>query len=169
MEHREAAPQQATSGGALKGIFRTLTSEHKDLIRLLKRIVNTSEPGVRALLFPTFRVQLIAHERGENEVLYPSLRSRGLTYGMAEQHDESARKIEVVVGCLSGYSFDHPGWGDTARTLCEILEQHVNEEEGRFFALAQEAIGAERAKDLDEEYEAFKFRMDEMSQGERAV
>lgn len=165
----EQAVHEATNTQTLKGIFRTLTSEHRDLVRLLKRLSSTSETEVRSLLFPTLRVQLIGHERGEMEVLYPALRSRGLTYGMAEQHDDSARKLEVLVGCLSGYSFDHPGWGEAAESLLAVFEQHVGEEETEFFALAQEAIGAERAEELDEQYEACKLRLEQSEQSERAV
>ena len=159
----------ASGTQVLRGIFRTLTSEHRDLVRLLKELAASDNAHFRAARFAKAREELMAHELGEMQVLYPPLRSQGLTYGVPEQHSASVRKLEVVVDRLSGYSFDHPEWTQTGHTLVTILEQHVEEEETQFFALAQEAIGAERAEELDEQYEAFKAEFRASEQGERAV
>ncbi len=147
-------PRAGSSALVLTGIFRTLISEHRDLLGVLTRLANTSDPSLRSELFPQLREQLVSHERGEMSVLYPSLRAHGLTYGVAERHDTSARKLEVVVGCLSGYSFDNPEWAETTQTLLQIVQEHVDEEEHQFFALAQEALGRKRTEDLDERYRA---------------
>ncbi|MCA9646567.1 MAG: hemerythrin domain-containing protein [Polyangiaceae bacterium] len=151
------------------GIFKTLVAEHRDLASMIKRLAAAEDAKARAEIFPKLRDQLVAHEQGEMDLLYPLLRERGLTYGLAEQHDRSARKLEVIVGCLSGYSFSNPQWSETAQTLLEVFVQHVEEEEERVFALAQEALGGECAEQVGARYRELKGQVKEWQQGERKV
>lgn len=161
MEHRisEVAAKGADTIEAVKsdlkgfeGIFRSLTEEHGQARELLKRVVSTRDPNVRAELWPQLRFELLAHEHGEVNVLYPVLRKDPATRELAEDHDAQARDLETVILRLDECSVTDPAWHSFAATLQQLVERHVTEEESKFFPAAQAALGYERARELGESY-----------------
>ncbi|MCA9626723.1 MAG: hemerythrin domain-containing protein [Myxococcales bacterium] len=153
----------------LGGIFDTLVKEHRATLKLLRRLALTDDADLREELFPRVRQQLVVHEQAENAVLYPLLRSHAATHELAKKNDGAARRIEVILGCLSGYSFDNPEWRSTAQTLLEIVEQHIDDEETGYFPKAQRALGAQITQELNERYQEYREQLNQGEQGEREV
>lgn len=136
----------------LKGIFRQLSEEHGEVSAMLKRVKMTSDPKVRAELFPKIKRELLSHERAELSELYPLLMQNPQTRGIAEDHDREARQMESLLEALDQQAYDSPGWKRDFAQLADLVEHHAREEENEYFPKAQDVLGHERAEALGERY-----------------
>ena len=136
----------------LKGIFKKLAEEHGEVSALLKRVEMSSDPDVRAELFPTIKKELLAHEKGEISELYPLLRKHAETRAMADDHDGEADEMEALLEKLDDDKYDGKQWKQSFERLVELVQHHAKEEENEYFPKAQEVLGEERAEVLEKKY-----------------
>ncbi len=140
----------------LSGVFMHLMEEHGKVGALLKRVKGSSDRGVQADLYPEIRKDLLAHEKGEIEVVYPAIAEHAEMAGIAERHSQEARELEAAIGEVDREPIGSDGWKSAFNRLVDLVEKHVDEEESQFFPAAQKAIGSERAKELLPQFEATK-------------
>ncbi len=140
----------------LTGIFMHLMEEHGKVNALIKRVLATSDDGVRAKLYPTIRSELLTHEKGEVNVLYAALADFPETQAIASEHFVQASDLEGAIAELDAISFGDAAWAGTFEGLARLVAKHVDEEESRYFPLAQKVMGEERARALQAAYEAAK-------------
>ena len=148
------AGQAAFQG--LTGVWKKLVQEHGEVATMLKRIAMSSDPEVRARLYPEVRRQLLAHERCELTDVYPILSSYEMTRRIALAHEDKAREIEAAIVAVDKLEFASPEWPRSFELLVQTVEQHVNDEEGDYFPRAQDVLGEEESKAMLERYEAAK-------------
>lgn len=139
----------------LTGVFRHLVQEHGKTSALLMRLKASSDPDVRRELFPTIRVELLAHEQGELRELYPVLRQNAQTRGIAEAHDIDADRVDSQIEKLTSIAVDSAQWQPNLELLIERVRHHVHEEENEYFPLAQRVFGA-RSNEMLERFEQAK-------------
>jgi len=142
-----------------KGVFRTLTEEHGEAAALMKRIAISTNSDVYAEFFPQLRDALLAHERAELAVVYPVLAKYDETRAIAADHAEEARELERVLNELDGLPMDSLEWKPKFERLAAMVERHVSEEEGAWFATAQKAMGESKAEELQRAYLAKKHEV----------
>jgi hemerythrin superfamily protein len=142
----------------LVGIFKTLATQHAEAGTLLKRV--RTNPGKRAELWPKIRMALLTHEGGEMQVLYPELHAREATRTFAEQHDAEAAQLDTLIAKIHALDIQSEAWGRAFDTLVDTVLAHVAEEEREIFPLAQQVLGAERARALEAEYLAAQKRLE---------
>lgn len=141
----------------LSGVFVTLTEEHKEAAALLKRALASDEPKKRADLWGRLRRELLSHERAELQEIYPLLQgAEGAAQAIPLKHGERARLLEAQIENVERTPIDSEEWHEALSRLQETVEQHTKEEEAEFFPKAQEALGKDVAKDLDERYKVAK-------------
>lgn len=133
------------------GIFRTLSEQHAEVKVLIERL--QKHPDRKAELWPEIRRELLSHERGEIAELYPVLREYPRTVALAEHHDQEAAAMEKLIETI-----DRAGgaWPPIFDELVGKVLEHVREEEQEIFPAAQQAMGDERAKELDGRFLAVK-------------
>ena len=85
----------------LTGIFAQLAEEHGEVSLLVKRVAGSTDPAVRARLFPTIRSELLVHEQAERAELYPTLVYYAETRVMVEHHDREAAELETLLKQLT--------------------------------------------------------------------
>lgn len=139
------------------GVFRKLTQEHGELIGLLLRLKMTSSVEVRAELFPMLREELLAHERGEIDVLYAALERYDETRWSALQHRREALKLGRLLDRVSAIDYEDETWGYAFAHLADSVQQHAAEEEDELFPTAQRVIGLQMAQLLRKRYELTKI------------
>ncbi|HVH55043.1 MAG TPA: hemerythrin domain-containing protein [Vicinamibacterales bacterium] len=130
-----------------------LVLEHRRFEALLAQGEATTErarKGRRQLL-DSLVSELTAHERMEEQVLYPALLSYShtretLTEGLHE-HDSA----EAIVNELRDISTDDAEWGVRFRVLKEILQHHMDHEEKHLFPVARGVFSREELRDLAEQ------------------
>jgi hypothetical protein len=142
----------------LTGVFQHLAREHGEVTALLLRVKSSSDPKVRAELFPKIREELLSHEKGELAEVYPAFRGNSELEDIASQHDREASQLEERINALSVLTYDDPSWGGRFAELVELVSQHVKEEEGEFFPAAERILGREVADRLLPRYEEAKAR-----------
>lgn len=140
----------------LTGIFMHLMEEHGRVTALIKRVLATSDDGVRAKLYPTIRSELLIHEKAEVNVLYAALADYPETQAVASEHFVQASDLEGAIAELDAISIGEAAWAGTFERLARLVSKHVDDEESRYFPLAQKVMGEERAKELQGAYESAK-------------
>jgi hemerythrin superfamily protein len=131
----------------LVGVFKTLAEEHGEAGALLKRM--KSDPAKRAELWPKIRQELLSHEKGELREVYPVLREYAETRALADRHDREANELSATIERLQAAGFESAEFGPLLDRLIDLVEHHVQEEERDIFPKAQDAIGADRARELE--------------------
>lgn len=144
---------KATAKG-LGGVFRVLMVQHGEAVALLHRA--KANPARRAELWPTIRQELISHERAEVRVLYPLLRDLPETRAFADHHDRQARELESLIEQIHHVDPRTATWANLFDDLIDMVELHVSEEESEIFPRANEALGAHRARELEDRFMAAK-------------
>lgn len=140
----------------LSGVFRHLMEEHGKVAALIKRVSMSRDEKVRAELFPTIRSELLGHETGEVNAVYPALAEYPGMSGIAAEHGHQASELKQCIDEIDRLSFGDAAWGPAFDRLANLVEEHVAKEEGDYFPKAQKAIGDERAKELLPQFEAAK-------------
>jgi len=131
----------------LVGVFETLAEQHGEIGALLKRVNN--DPAKRAALWPTIRQELISHEQAELREVYPVLRALAATRTLAERHDAEATELSILIDRIHQTDVVAAVWGPLFERLTSMVEHHVQEEEHDIFPKAQDAIGVDRARELE--------------------
>lgn len=145
--------------GAIKGlhgVFNTLVKQHGEVSMLLERTKLSSDPAKRLDLWSKIRGELLAHEQGELEVVYPAFRQHAELRAYAEEHDQEAGSLEAMISELDGIDTGSEAWMPKFEALVQLVKHHVEEEEGRFFPDAADVFSKEESADLDQRFLANK-------------
>jgi hemerythrin superfamily protein len=138
----------------LVGVFTTLSEQHGEVGALLKRV--KADPARRAELWPKIRQELVSHEKAELREIYPVLREFPETQVLAERHETEATELSALIDRIHETEMASASWGQLFDRLVGLVQQHVQEEEHEIFPRAQQAIGADRAKELEPRFLAAK-------------
>jgi hemerythrin-like domain-containing protein len=127
-----------------------LRSDHARVKRLLKRLEQTGERGVkmRRQLLGEIEKELKIHAKLEEEIFYPAFK------GAAKKDDqdlfyEANEEHAVVDTFLPTMKATSPGsevFSAKAKVLKDLVEHHIEEEEGEMFPKAQRLL----RRELDE-------------------
>jgi len=138
----------------LVGVFKTLMKQHGEVSALLRRVQSNEDK--RADLWPKIRHELLSHEGGEVRVVYPALSAIPETRDLADRHQQDADRLEAQIERLQQIPIASAEWGQQFDQLVTLVEQHVAEEESEIFPRAQEALGEDRARELEAPFMAAK-------------
>jgi hemerythrin-like domain-containing protein len=125
-----------------------LEEQHREVRDLFKRIEGASGPEQRSL-FAEIASNLVAHDAIEREIFYPACEQ---ALGMTDELGEALVEHGVVEFCLFEADEAKP---DQFRHKCtvlrEMLDHHIDEEEGEFFPKVAEALGDAKLESLGQE------------------
>jgi hemerythrin superfamily protein len=134
-----------------QGIFATLTREHRTVSVMFEQILSgRGEPAGRAEKFATLARDLLSHAHAEQEVLYTALAPR-MPAEVRKAREEHALVERVVEDVMARGRADET-WLAKVEVLKELVEHHVQEEEGRFFLEALRALDPQQSDALDAQY-----------------
>jgi NhaP-type Na+/H+ and K+/H+ antiporter len=153
---RGIAEELAARSKGLVGVFARLSKEHGEVSALLDRV--RAEPTKRADLWSKIRLELLGHEHGELETLYAELRTHPNGRDLADLHDAEAAQLDALIRSVDGAAVDSETWLATFEQLAIAVATHAEEEETELFPQAQDLIGKDRAKSLDDAFVAAKQR-----------
>ena len=150
-----AKAARATVEG-LSGVFKHLAREHGEVTALLLRAKMTTDPKVRAELFPQIQMELLSHEKGELAEVYPVFRERTELAQFADDHERAAGQLEAHLNAVAELPYDDASWKDRMAALVDLVSRHAKEEETRYFPAAERALGRSAAEQMLTRYEAAK-------------
>lgn len=143
--------RQAITGGV--GIFQRLAEDHGEISTLMRRVAASHEGShVRAELFPTIRMELLAHARAEEKEVYSVFRA---VPELAARMDRSVNEHETVARMLeqlTHMSMNDERWMEVFRELLAHVHEHVIEEEQVVFPIAKDALTRERSEQISESF-----------------
>jgi hypothetical protein len=132
-------------------VFELLKQEHERIGGLLRTL--TAE-GRKGGAFEQLRVHLELHMQGEEEHVYPELRTVGLQEEMLRALEEH-HIIKILLGELQDMSGGEEAWLPKSKVLVEQVEHHLGQEQSKVFPLAEVRISRTRQEELEAEYRQF--------------
>jgi hemerythrin superfamily protein len=124
-----------------------LEEQHRDVAKLFTALEGADAPARKREIFEELASSLVAHDAIERELFYPACEK---AMGMTDLLGESLVEHGVIEFSL--YEADQArGKKDFAfkvKVLKEMVEHHVDEEEGDFFPRVEKALGDESLEEL---------------------
>lgn len=129
-------------------IYDLLHTDHETVSGLFEQLEATENPGQRERLLAQLKTELLAHSEAEDVVFYQRLKTaeeaREIVLEAAEEH----RVVSRVLGELERLSAENERWAARLTVLKELVEHHVEEEEGEMFKKAKGVFSREQEREL---------------------
>ena len=123
-------------------IYERIKQDHDHAREVMEKLKDTTARAekTRKELFGEFKLDMWAHHKVEEAVFYSYLR-----YGteMSDDSYEALNEHHVANGLLEEldtFPVTSDEWGMKFKTLCELIEHHIDEEEQDFFPKAKKFI-----------------------------
>ncbi|MET0413429.1 MAG: hemerythrin domain-containing protein [Polyangiaceae bacterium] len=136
----------------MTGVFNKLAEQHKEVAALLQRCELADEPEKRKDLWSKIRVELLSHEQGELREVYPAFDKHVSLRDIVEEHADDADLLESTIQEIDGIDFASEAWPVALQRLITAVKQHAEEEEKEFFPRAQDVLGKNETKSLEERF-----------------
>jgi hemerythrin-like domain-containing protein len=162
---RKRAPAEGHARPAARqgeeNIFEILIREHREVAALFDKL----RPAIEAEstdeeecldLFAQIDAALSPHARGEEAAVYPAFAAvEDASLTVAEANEEHAL-VHQLLGQLRDTDEVDEVWRARAKVLMDLVEHHVEEEEGPTFKKARKGLSKDEARALAAEYLAAK-------------
>lgn len=151
-------------------IYELLRKDHREVEKLFESIEDCLDDenfSKAQSLFETLRTELVAHSKAEQEVFYEPLKvvshdeeGKDLSWEGEQEH----HVIALLLNELSRLPVEEEAWKAKIKVLSEIVDHHVEEEEGEIFKEARKCFSNQEAKEIArnmmELKEAYKKNVD---------
>lgn len=145
--------------GIAEGILQDLHDDHNEVAELIQRITDSESGSERSALFEEMSTKLLAHAHAEQEILYARMEgsqsqdSRRFALEGKSEHtlvEEQVRKIRGM-GAPMG-----DAWMAELKVLEDLIDHHVDEEEGTGFGCARNDFTSEQLEAMGREFQTRK-------------
>ncbi len=133
-----------------------IKTDHKQLRAMLASTAAAALPQERADLLHQMRARLMAHERMEEDIFYPALRSHVKAREIVLEGYEEHHVIDMILDELVDVPEDSEVWAAKLKVLTENIAHHIEEEEGEMFRTARSVLSKETLEELGEKMKASK-------------
>ncbi len=136
-----------------------LEADHAKVKKMLAEGEETTERAekTRTELFEKLKEEMLIHERIEEEIFYPALKSHPKARDVVLEGYEEHHVVDEIMGELETTPVTDETWGAKFTVMKENIEHHIEEEEGDMFKKARQIFDAD-------ELEALGDRMLELKQ-----
>lgn len=127
-----------------------LKKQHREVKTLFKQIEGTTAPAQRKKLMTTIIEKLKLHTSIEEDIYYPAVKEieTQKAHDMVMEAYEEHHVVDLVMAELPQVDPAADTFEAKMTVLKELIEHHVEEEEGEMFPMADKKLGAERSKEL---------------------
>src|SRR5580765_6105363 len=132
-----------------------IKEDHKRLKKLLEQTLE-AEGGEREHRMDHLRTELVAHERMEEEVLYPRLRDEKNARASVLEGYEEHHVADVILDELLDVPPENDLWKAKVKVLMENVEHHMDEEERELFKKARAVLDRDELNRLGDRMEQIK-------------
>lgn len=146
-------------------VFKLLKKDHQKVKELFERIEGTSGEKTRDKTFKELAADLAVHSKVEETIVYPRLQQFDELREMVAEAFEEHRVAEQLLEELAAMEQKDQQWDAKLTVLKEMIEHHVEEEEGELFPEAEELLGEDEAAEMGETVEQEKKEMMKGSHG----
>ena len=135
-----------------------LKKDHDAVKQLFTEFESAASADEKRKIFEDIREELLIHATIEEEIFYPALRKANSSEAK-EEVEEALREHQAVKAMLNELrnmsAEDDAALIDKMRTLSRNVQHHVQEEEGKLFATAEQ-LGQDRLSQLGEQLQQRK-------------
>ena len=132
-----------------------IKEDHKRLKKLLKETLD-AQGAQREHAMDHLRTELVAHERMEEEVLYPRLRDEQKARDEVLEGYEEHHVADVILDELLDVPPETDLWKAKVKVLKENVEHHMDEEEDELFKKARAVLDRDELERMGERMERIK-------------
>ena len=127
-----------------------LKADHDKVKKMLTDGESTTERGekTRTELFAKLKTELSIHERIEEEIFYPALKSHPKAKDIVLEGYEEHHVVDEIMGELEITPVTDETWGAKFIVMKENIEHHIEEEEGEMFKTARQVFDADELEKL---------------------
>ena len=140
-----------------------LKKDHESVRTLFSRFERTSKTDLerRNDLLAQIRREIQIHSRAEEEIFYPALKAlNGEGRQLVSQALNDHKDINDLLTQISRLKLTAKNFDDRFEALFEIVDQHVEEEEGEIFRFAEENCSEQELEDLGRQIQERKRILD---------
>jgi hemerythrin superfamily protein len=140
-----------------------LKKDHVSVRTLFSRFERTSKTDLerRNDLLAQIRREIQIHSRAEEEIFYPALKAlNGEGRQLVSQALNDHKDINDLLMQISRLKLTAKNFDDRFEALFEIVDQHVEEEEGEIFRFAEENCSQQQLEDLGRQIQERKRILD---------
>jgi len=119
-----------------------LKKQHRQVEKLFKQCENAKQPRQRRELMEQIVQMLKMHTKIEEEIFYPAVRELGTSKAeeMIDEAFEEHHVVDLVLAELPKVDPEDERFEAKITVLSELVEHHVEEEEGEMFQMAEDQI-----------------------------
>ncbi|MHA6287078.1 hemerythrin domain-containing protein [Maricaulis sp. CAU 1757] len=141
----------------MTNIYDRIKQDHDKARELISQIEDTTDRAkkTRQELFDKFKLELWTHNKVEEATFYAKLEQKGDKDESLEAKNEH-HMVNSLLEELDTMPKDNAEWGQKFHALAELLEHHMDEEEGEFFDLAHKDLTEEEAEELGRRFDSRK-------------
>jgi hypothetical protein len=127
-----------------------LKADHDKVKKMLAEGEETTDRAekTRTELFATLKAELMIHERIEEEIFYPALKSHPKAKDIVLEAYEEHHVVDEIMGELEATDVNDETWGAKFKVMKENIEHHIEEEEGEMFKQARSVFETEELETL---------------------
>jgi hypothetical protein len=127
-----------------------LKADHDKVKTMLADGEETTERAekTRTELFDRLKSEMLIHERIEEEIFYPALKSHPKARDIVLEGYEEHHVVDEIMGELETTDVTDETWGAKFKVMKENIEHHIEEEEGEMFKQARQVFEAEELEEL---------------------
>jgi hemerythrin-like domain-containing protein len=135
-----------------------LMDDHQKLKKMLKDGDETTERAVktRTELLERLTAELKAHERIEEEILYPVLKEHAEAKEIVLEGYQEHHVADLLIAELHKMDLQDERWGAKWSVLKENIEHHIEEEEDDMFKKARNLLGRSELESLGDQMAELK-------------
>ena len=104
----------------------------------------------------TLKAELTIHERIEEEIFYPALKSHPKAKDIVLEGYEEHHVVDEIMGELEATDVTDETWGAKFKVMKENIEHHIEEEEGDMFKQARQVFDDDELEDLGRRMQELK-------------
>ena len=131
---------------------KLLKQQHDEVKELFKRFEASEDDSQRQELFEQIADDFAAHGEIEEKIFYPAVYVGELKEKLQEAVEEHLAAKRVVADLLEMEPADEQ-FDAKMKVLKELIEHHVEEEEGELFPLIRQSFAREELETLGEQME----------------
>ena len=146
-------------------LFELLKKDHRELMEILDQLKETSDRSFkkREDLFMQLKQEIVPHMRAEEKAFYSVLLKSNEAKENAMEAMEEHHAAELVMNELDKMSKQEEFWHAKLSVFKEIIEHHIEEEEGKVFQDAEQVISENQMETILENFKSEKERVKEQT------
>jgi hemerythrin superfamily protein len=129
-------------------IYNLLHTDHETVAGLFKQMESAEDAATRERLLGRLKEELLVHSEAEATVFYSPLKESEASRGVILEAEEEHRVVTRVLGELERLSPENERWAARLTVLKELVDHHVEEEEGQIFKKARAVFDRAQEREL---------------------